>query len=94
MGESRQRVHMIISGRVQGVCFRMYTREEGTRQGLTGWVRNAPDGTVEVLAEGTLAPLQEFVTWCHNGPSHARVMNVKVNYDKPRGEFDSFGIRY
>ncbi len=73
-----RRIRLLISGRVQGVCFRVYTRDEARRLGLKGWVRNLPDGRVEVLAQGDPGDLRIFESWCHQGPSHARVQDVKV----------------
>ena len=77
MGEER-RVRLLISGRVQGVCFRAYTRDEARRLGLKGWVRNLPDGRVEVLAQGDPAKIESFESWCHHGPAYARVREVRV----------------
>jgi acylphosphatase len=74
----KRQVRMLISGRVQGVCFRAYTREEACRLGLKGWVRNLPDGRVEVLAQGDPAKVGVLESWCHQGPPHARVWQVEV----------------
>jgi acylphosphatase len=89
-----RRGHFIVAGRVQGVCFRMYAREKAERLGLTGWVRNCPDGTVEITAEGESAALREFRAWCAHGPPYARVAAVDVEVVEPTGEFDGFGIAY
>ena len=89
-----ERVHIIVEGRVQGVCFRMYTCEEGRRLGLTGWVRNLPDGTVKVVAEGPPETLGELVAWCRHGPSYARVTGLTEDWSAATGEFDSFTIAY
>jgi acylphosphatase len=69
---------LLISGRVQGVCFRAYTRDEARRLGLKGWVRNLPDGRVEALAQGGPKELRIFESWCSQGPPHARVQDVRV----------------
>lgn len=66
-----------VSGRVQGVWFRESTRREARRLGLTGHAINLPDGTVEVLAAGDMAALDELETWLHRGPPMARVTNVE-----------------
>lgn len=68
----------MISGRVQGVCFRAYTRDEARRLGLKGWVRNLADGRVEVLAQGDPGDLGRFESWCRQGPPHARVQEVNL----------------
>jgi len=89
-----RRAHLVISGMVQGVCFRMYTCDEAMRLGITGWVRNCADGTVEVLAEGSEDILGEFVNWCRHGPSHARVTGFEKRYSDATGEFPSFRITF
>jgi acylphosphatase len=76
---SRERVvRMLISGRVQGVCFRAYTRDEARSLGVRGWVRNLPDGRVEVLAKGDPGQLAALEAFCRKGPAFARVRDVKV----------------
>ena len=87
-----KRAHFIISGRVQGVCYRMYTCEEARRLGVVGWVRNLHDGAVEAVAEGEEDVLNEFLAWCRIGPSYADVSDVKVEYSESTGEFSIFSI--
>lgn len=69
-------MHFIVSGRVQGVWFRASTREEAKRLGLTGWVRNLPEGQVEVIACGPKAQVDELHKWLHQGPKMAKVNEV------------------
>jgi len=88
------RVHLIIRGRVQGVFFRYETQMVARRLGITGWVRNNYDGSVETVAEGAKEKLEEFVQWCHQGPSRARVESVDVKWEKATGEFNNFSIEY
>lgn len=88
------RVHVQVKGRVQGVFFRAHTQEEARRLRLTGWVRNTSDGGVEAAAEGSKETLDEFISWCHHGPSLAHVTNVEVEWEEETGEFREFGIRY
>lgn len=88
----KRRGYFIISGRVQGVCYRMYACREGARLGVTGWVRNLPDGTVEALAEGDDAALAAFRDWCGRGPPQARVTRVDVRYSEATGEFLDFEV--
>lgn len=88
------RGHFICYGVVQGVFFRVSARDEALRLGLTGWVRNLPDGTVEAVAEGEKAAVDEFHRWCQHGPSYADVSRVDVAYSAALGEFDDFYVRY
>lgn len=90
----KKRGHFIVAGGVQGVFYRMYAREEATRLGLTGWVRNQADGTVEIVVEGDKDALAEFLEWCRRGPSYAHVTGVQEEYSGATGEFDSFRITY
>jgi len=88
------RIRALVSGRVQGVFFRAETREQARRLGLCGWVRNLPDGNVEVLAEGDEQPVRALLTWCRSGPPHARVDAVEEFPETFSGEFDTFSITY
>ena len=71
-------VHLRISGRVQGVNYREAMRREGERLGVTGWVRNRTDGTVEAVVQGALAAVDEMVAWARRGPPAARVDSVQL----------------
>ena len=86
------RVHLRITGRVQGVGFRYSAQDEAYRLGLRGWVRNTHDGDVELVAEGEMAQLQRLVAWCHAGPRGALVTSVDVEWPAHTGEFDTFRI--
>ena len=86
------RAHIYVSGRVQGVYFRRDAVNEAMRLGLKGWVKNLPDRRVEVVAEGEEANVEEFIRWCHEGPSLAIVRGVQVSRERPRGEFETFRI--
>jgi acylphosphatase len=86
------RAHVMIRGRVQGVYFRASTVYEAQNLGLTGWVRNCPDGSVEAVAEGTREKLDELIAWCKKGPSGARVKNVEVDWAPAQNNFQAFGI--
>ena len=88
------RAHLIIEGRVQGVWFRDSTRQEAVKLGLSGWVKNRFDGTVEVVAEGPRERVETLVTWCHHGPPAARVTGVREFKEDFTGEFDSFRILF
>ena len=86
-------VDVVVTGRVQGVSFRMYAEREAERLGLTGWVRNEPDGSVALHAEGEPDAVDALVAWCRNGPSLARVENVDARPAAPTGE-PGFRVRY
>ena len=86
------RVRLFIQGRVQGVWFRDSTRQEALRFGVTGWVRNVPDGRVEVLVEGPAEKVRMLIDWCHQGPPLARVDRVQELLEEWNGEFESFRI--
>lgn len=73
------RKHVYISGRVQGVGFRWYTRAQARALGLIGWVRNMPDGRVEAVFEGSRADVEAMVVWCHTGSPSSNVKNVLVS---------------
>ena len=86
------RARFLVSGRVQGVCYRMAARDEAKRLGLTGSVRNLADGGVEVVAEGEEKDLVLLHRWCQSGPPMARVLEVQADYLDATGEFDAFTI--
>lgn len=89
---SMRRASLRIRGKVQGVFFRESARVEATRLGLTGWVRNRDDGSVEAVAEGEPAALEDFIRWCHRGPVAARVSEVERADGEPTGEFRTFTV--
>jgi acylphosphatase len=88
------RTHLIIEGRVQGVWFRDSTRREALGLGVFGWVRNRPDGAVEVLVEGPEGQVKRLVAWCHHGPPASVVRQVHQTREKWQGQFTSFDIIY
>jgi acylphosphatase len=73
-----RRVRAIVTGRVQGVAYRASTVGQARIQGVTGWVRNLPDGSVELEAQGDEAQVSALLAWCQHGPPAARVTGVKV----------------
>lgn len=93
MTDTNQRLHAIVSGRVQGVNFRYYTMLAANEIGLDGWVRNQIEGTVEVTAEGPRSALERLVIFLYRGPTNARVRDVDVEWGAATGEFDGFTIR-
>ncbi len=92
---SKVRAHVRVEGRVQGVYFRSYTRRHAESLGVTGWVRNCPDGRVEAIFEGEEKDVRRMVDWCRLGPPGAYVTDVNVQWEpRDKGEFDAFHIRY
>jgi acylphosphatase len=88
------RAHVYVSGRVQGVFFRDETQDEAVRQGVTGWVRNLPDGRVEAIFEGEKDKVDRLVEFCRLGPHRGRVTRVEASLEDYRGEFRDFQVRY
>lgn len=78
-----RRVRVLISGRVQGVFFRVSTRDVATRAGATGWIRNLPDGRVEAEVQGAPEAVDVVLDHCRTGPPHARVQDVQVTSVDP-----------
>lgn len=89
-----RRAHIVVKGRVQGVFFRANTQEVAMDLGLVGSVKNRPDGSVEIVAEGEENALKALEEWCYKGPPSANVIGIEAEYLEPSGEFKSFGIRY
>jgi acylphosphatase len=85
-------LHLIIHGRVQGVCFRDSMREEAQRLQVNGWVRNRPDRTVEALVQGAAADVDAIVRWAHQGPNMAQVSQVIV--EPADGTYTGFEILF
>ncbi len=90
----KERAHILVSGRVQGVFFRDHTRRWAASLGLTGWVRNLWDGRVEVLAEGEKENLEALIARLKQGPPSASVENVAVTWEDFRDEFSDFRITW
>jgi len=86
-------LHALISGTVQGVFFRAGAQEEALRLGLTGFVMNRPDGSVELVAEGERKALEDLLSWCLRGPSGAVVRDVEFVWEEAQGAFSDFEIK-
>ena len=93
MESNKERAHVYVSGNVQGVFFRDSTRQKAEELGLAGWVKNKPDGRVEAVFEGPSDEVRQMVDWCENGPSHADVENVEVEYGEPENDSEGFEVR-
>ncbi len=90
----RKRVRARVYGRVQGVAFREYTRQEAVRLGLSGWVGNRPDGTVEVVCEGASSQVDTLVAWLAIGSPFSQVSRVERTDESPRDDTPSFFVRH
>ena len=92
--EINVRAHVIIRGRVQGVFFRMETQKAAQLYGVSGWVRNKADRTVEALFEGDKKSVDLILEWCRKGSPPAKVEKADVDWEDYAGEFDEFKITY
>ncbi len=88
-----KRLHAIVHGRVQGVGYRATTAHQARRLAVAGWVRNLPDGSVEVLAEGGEPAVLGFLDYLRRGPGGARVTNVETDWTEANGDLQGFEIR-
>jgi acylphosphatase len=86
------RVHVWVTGLVQGVFYRYTTKETAKALGLTGWVRNLSDGRVEFVAEGDKETVDKLINWSHEGPTHARVEHVQTEWEEYTGEYSKFSV--
>jgi acylphosphatase len=83
-----------LAGTVQGVGFRYWAVRSAAAFGVGGYVRNLPNGTVEVVVEGPEEEVEEYTNLLKNGPPYGRVRHVDVVTEEPRGEFSAFDVRY
>ncbi len=86
------KVRILVTGRVQGVCFRISTFEKAMEYGLSGEVRNLPDGRVEIMAEGEEALINKLVSWARHGPPGALVTDLEVSEEVGSGKYSGFRI--
>ena len=90
----KTRVHIWISGKVQGVFFRSRTVAKAYRLRVTGWVKNLPDGRVEAVFEGEEEAVQDIISFCKKGPLGALVQKIKIKQEAYIGEYKGFTITY
>jgi acylphosphatase len=90
---SRRRVHVYVSGRVQGVYYRATTRDTAREHGIDGWVENLDDGRVEAVFEGEAGAVDAMIEFCHEGSKRADVTDVDVTEESPEG-IDGFEVRW
>lgn len=93
VGEKMLRARVQVEGRVQGVYYRVHARDKATRLGVTGWIRNLVDGSVEAVLEGNEPSVRAMLEWCRRGSPRAVVTNVTVTWEPYTGEFDRFSVR-
>lgn len=91
---AKTRAHVYVSGRVQGVYFRQETKQQAESRGVTGWVRNLPDGRVEAVFEGEEDRVKTLVDFCRTGPAGAVVVGFEVDFEGFAGEFKRFEVTY
>lgn len=85
-----RKVKILVTGRVQGVCFRAFTQKKANQLSIKGYAKNLPDGRVEIIAETDAVTIEKFITWCHKGPITARVDQVEITELAPDNEFTAF----
>lgn len=90
---AKVRAAVRINGRVQGVWFRQSTKHTAEKFGVTGWVRNNPDSSVEAVFEGERDAVQAVIDWCQHGPDKARVDDLQIDWQNTTGEFSDFMAR-
>jgi acylphosphatase len=90
---TKVRAHIWVSGRVQGVYFRWETRKQANIFGVTGWVRNKPNGDVEAVFEGEPQAVEKVLNWCREGPEMAYVTGMELEWEPYQGEFHGFSVR-
>jgi acylphosphatase len=91
---AKQRVHLFIKGKVQGVFFRQAMKVTAKKNHVLGWVKNLKDGRVEAIVEGEDLNVSRVVEWCHAGPANARVEDIEIRNEKFKEEFTKFEVLY
>ena len=90
----KARAHVLVTGKVHGVFFRVETKHNANQNEVKGWVRNLPDGRVEAVFEGENTAVNALIAFCKRGPSHAEVTSIEVTWETYTGEFDKFQIKH
>ena len=91
---AKARASAVVYGLVQGVFFRANAQKKAIELGLTGWVRNRGDGSVELVAEGEKEAVEALLSWCREGPKGAKVDKIEYSLEDFKGEFNSFSVNY
>ena len=87
-------VHILVTGKVQGVFFRQATKVIAIKNKVTGWVKNLENGQVEILFEGDDKNVNSVIDWCHNGPANSRVDEIKIKQQEFSGQYSNFEVLY
>ena len=90
----QKRIHIFVTGRVQGVFFRQSTRVMAIKNNVNGWVCNLDDGRVEIVVEGEESNINDLVDWCKTGPANSRVDDFELSEENYTDEFENFEVRY
>tara|TARA_B110000014_G_scaffold170281_1_gene120955 strand:+ start:265 stop:543 length:279 start_codon:yes stop_codon:yes gene_type:complete len=90
----KQRIHIFLTGKVQGVFFRQATKVVAIKNNVTGWVKNLENGEVEILLEGDDKNVNSVIDWCRNGPANSRVDEVKIEQQEFSGQYSNFEVSY
>lgn len=90
----KKRLHIFVSGIVQGVFFRQSTSRKAKELGVFGWVKNLKDGRVEIVCEGDEEDLKKMAKWCEKGPEGAYVQKLDLQWEAFRDEFNDFRVTY
>ena len=88
-----KQVHLLISGFVQGIGYRSWVRSRARSLGLTGWINNLENGSVETVFQGEEEKIKEMIKLCKEGPPMAEVENIEIQWDQINGEFKDFQVR-
>ena len=91
---SKQRIHLFIKGKVQGVFFRQALKVMAKKNNVNGWVRNLSDGRVEAVLEGEDVSVSTLVEWSHAGSANASVEDIEIKNEKYKEEFTKFDVLY
>ena len=89
-----KRIHIFVTGRVQGVFFRQSTKVMAIKNNAKGWVRNLDDGRVEIVAQGETQDIDNLAHWCKTGPANSRVDEFELSEENVTDEFENFEVRY
>ena len=90
----QKRIHIFVTGRVQGVFFRQSTKVMAIKNNVKGWVRNLDDGRVEIVAQGETQDIDNLAHWCKTGPANSRVDEFELSEENISDEFENFEVRY
>ena len=90
----QKRIHIFVTGRVQGVFFRQSTKVMAIKNNVKGWVQNLDDGRVEIVAQGETQDIDNLAHWCKTGPANSRVDEFELSEENVTDEFENFEVRY